>query len=36
MLNLLVGIIIGGNLGVVIMALMNAVGRTDKEEVRRK
>jgi len=36
MLNLLVGIIIGGNLGVAIMALMNAGGHTDKEEVRRK
>lgn len=36
MLNLLVGIIIGGNLGVVIMALINAGGQIDKEEVRRK
>ena len=36
MLNLLVGILIGCNLGVAIMALINAGGRTDKEEVRRK
>lgn len=36
MLNLLVGIIIGGNLGVFIMALIKAGGRTDKEEVRHK
>ena len=36
MLNFLVGIIIGGNLGVVIMALINAGGRIDKEDVRHK
>ena len=36
MLNFLVGIIIGGNLGVFIMALINARGQIDKEEVRRK
>ncbi len=36
MLNLLVGIIIGGNLGVVIMALINVGGSIDKEDVKHK